>query len=114
MKEDRSRERHQSLPVFPPLPLEVWPGTKESPPSTPDGNIADDDEQPPPRWGNHQKSCIDRTRASTVLHKVTWPHEVVYTSEGMPAAYKDLSISLFAQGYLIVIDTEERPPTYRT
>ena len=46
-----------------------------------------------------------------VLHKVTWPHEVVYTSEGKPATYQDLSIPrsipLFIQGYLIIIDTKE-------
>ena len=46
---------------------------------TTDGNTSDEEEQPPPRRGNHLKSGIDRTRAFTVLHKVSWPHEVVYT-----------------------------------
>ena len=46
----------------------------------------DDEEQLSPR------SRINRTGASTVIHKVTWPHKVVYASEGKPASYQDLSI----------------------
>ena len=42
-----------------------------------------------------------------VLHKVTWPHEVVYTFAGKPATYQDFLIPLFVQGYLIVIDAWE-------
>ena len=45
--------------------------------------------------------------ASTVIHKVTWPHEVVYTSEEKPASYQDLSIPLFVQGFLIDMEFEE-------
>ena len=54
---------------------------------TTDGNVSNNEEQPSPRRENHLKSGIDRTRASTVLNKVSWPHEVVYTSEGKPATY---------------------------
>ena len=74
---------------------------------TTDENTSDEEEQPPPRRGKHLKSGIDRTGASMVLHKVAWPHEIVYTSEGKPAAYQDLSIPLFVQGYLIIMVTEE-------
>ena len=34
-----------------------------------------------------------------VVNKVTWLHEVVYSTEGKPATYKDLSIPLFVKGY---------------
>ena len=44
-----------------------------------------------------------------VIHKVTWPHEVVYTSEGKPASYQELTIPLFVQGFLIVMEIEEGP-----
>ena len=52
-------------------------------------------------------SGVDRTGASMVLHKVTWRHEVVYTSQGKPATFQDLSIPIFIQGYLIIINPEE-------
>ena len=45
--------------------------------------------------------------ATTVLNNLTWPHEVVYTLVCKPAAYQDISVPLFVQGYLIVMDTEE-------
>ena len=38
---------------------------------------------------------------------MTWPNEVVYISEGKPASFQDLSISLFIQGYLIIMESEE-------
>ena len=43
-------------------------------------DTSDEEEYPPPRWGNNLKSGMQRTGASMVIHKVTWPHEVVYTS----------------------------------
>ena len=58
--------------------------------------------------GNNLKSRMQRTGASTVIHKVTWPHKVVYTSEGNPASYQKLTIPLFVQGYLIVMELEEK------
>ena len=68
---------------------------------------SDEEECPPPRWGNNLKSGMQRTAASTVIHKVTWPHEVVYTSEDNPASKQELTIPLFVQGYLIVMELEE-------
>ena len=41
-----------------------------------------------------------------VLHKITWPHELVYTTEGQPIAYDNLSVVLFVSGYLAVIEKE--------
>ena len=37
-----------------------------------------------------------------VLHKITWPHELVYMAAGQPAMYDELSIALFISGYLSV------------
>ena len=68
---------------------------------------SDKEEQPAPRWRRPLKSRLQRTGATTVLNKVTWPYEVVYTSAGKPAADQDISIPLFVQGYLMVMDSEE-------
>ena len=78
-------------------------------PVTEDEAMSDEEEHPHPRRGNNLKSGMQRTGASTVIHKVTWPHEVVYTSEGNPASYQDLTIPLFVQGYLIVMELEQGP-----
>ena len=59
--------------------------------ATTEGDTSDEEEQPPPRWREHLKSGLHRTGASMVLNKVTWPHEVVYTLDGKPAAYKRTS-----------------------
>ena len=40
-----------------------------------------------------------------VVKNITWPHKVVYSSTGKLATYKDLSVPLFVQGYLIVMTT---------
>ena len=48
----------------------------------------------------------------TVLKKVTWPHEVLFTPEGRPAVYEELSIMAFVGGYLIVMDNQ--PQVTRT
>ena len=55
------------------------------------------------------KSGMHSTRATMVLNKVTWPHEVVYTSVGKPATYEDISIPFFVQGYIITMEREEGP-----
>ena len=31
---------------------------------------------------------------SLVTRKLTWPHEVVYTSQGQPAVYDDMGVAL--------------------
>ena len=51
------------------------------------------------------KSGKVRTDDSAVLHKVVWPHKVVYTTTEQPAAY-DISIPLFVSGYLEVMEAE--------
>ena len=60
----------------------------------------------PPRKKALKLSKV-RTTYSSVLHKVTWPHEVVYTAMGKPAEYEGISIPLFISGYLPVMVTEK-------
>ena len=43
------------------------------------------------------------TMDSTVNKKVVWPHKVVFTTQGQPPVYSDMSIALFMNGYLTVL-----------
>ena len=44
-----------------------------------------------------------RDRISTSVKKrITWPDKVIYGVDGQPATYKDLTVSSFIMGYLIV------------
>ena len=56
---------------------------------------------------------MNHTGASTVVRKVTWLHEVVYTLEGKPAAYQDISVPLFVPGYLITMDSQDTTTKHR-
>ena len=52
--------------------------------ATTERDISDDEEELAPRWQKHLKSGLQRTGDTTVLNKVTWPQEVVYTLAGTP------------------------------
>ena len=58
--------------------------------------------QPAPRRRKQMKSGM----ATTVTNKVTWPHEVVYTSAWKQAFYMDISLPQFVQIYMIVMEGE--------
>ena len=45
--------------------------------------------------------------ADSMVLKITWLHELIYTSEGQPAAYDDLSVPLFISGYLAMMEHEK-------
>ena len=69
---------------------------------------SDDEDQPALRCRcKILKSVMDRTGATPVLNKIPWPYEVVYTSDGKPASYQDISIPQFIYGYLLVMGSEE-------
>ena len=53
------------------------------------------------------KSGINQTGATTMLRKVPWPHEVVYTSAGKPASYQDISIPPFVHGNVLIMEGDE-------
>ena len=79
-------------------------------PATPRDEVSstDDEDEPAPRRRRRNiKSGMDRTGTTAVLKKITWPHEVVYTSAGKPAAYQDLTVLQFVYGYLLVMESEE-------
>ena len=70
-----------------------------------EGSSSDDEDQPATRHKN-LKSGMDRTGATNVLNKITCPHEVLYTSDGKPVSYQDITAPQFVYGYLIVMDSE--------
>ena len=49
---------------------------------------------------------MHRTGATIVIKCITWPHEVVDPVAVKPAAYEELSMASFIQGYLIVMRGE--------
>ena len=52
--------------------------------------MSDEEVQLAPRRKKSLKSSMHRTGATTVVTKVTWPDEVVYTLAGKPASYQDI------------------------
>ena len=42
-----------------------------------------------------------------LVKKIAWPHEIIDIAAGKPAAYGELSIPHFIQGYLIVMRSEK-------
>ena len=42
-----------------------------------------------------------------MFHKITWLHKLVYTAEGQPAAYDDLSGLMFVNRYITVMEEQE-------
>ena len=68
----------------------------------------DDENELAPRHRRKMlKSGMDSTGATTILKKITWPHEVVYASAGKPASYQDMSVHQFVYGFFLVMDSEE-------
>ena len=52
------------------------------------------------------KSGKVHTTDTTVLKQIVWPHKLVYDLSGRPAAYDDLPLLLFIQGYLAILQAE--------
>ena len=50
-----------------------------------------------------------RSADTIIVHKVTWPHELVYTVSGQPAVYDEISIPLFVSSYLAVVEAKGPP-----
>ena len=64
-------------------------------------------EQPATRRKKQLKSGMDRTGATMVVRQLPWPHKLVYTVVRKSEAYQDISIPLFVQGYLVIMEGEE-------
>ena len=69
-------------------------------------NSPSDDEPVVKRKRRNLKSGRGCMGAMSVKNWITWPHELIYGADGQPAAYKDLFISGFVRGYLIVLQNE--------
>ena len=69
--------------------VDGWQREWQLPAIAEEGSTSEDVDQPAPRRKRkHIKSGMDRTGAIPVVNKVTWPHQVVYTSARKPASYQ--------------------------
>ena len=69
-----------------------------------DEETASEDDQVAPIYRKRGLKLGNLHTADTVVTKrITWPHEVIYTSQGEPAIYEELSAVLFINGYLTVL-----------
>ena len=62
-----------------------------------DENTSSDDEQITTRWRRPIKSGMNRTGATMVVKRITWPYDVHNNTARMPVAYEDLTVSSFVQ-----------------
>ncbi len=72
------------------------------------GSSSDEDDTsftstPQKKKGKPKKSGRLRNAESDVKVTVQWPHEVIYTSEGSPTDYDQLSIPQFVRGFTIIM-----------
>ena len=70
-----------------------------------DGETASEDEEDfhTCRW-RRLKSGNIRITDSLVTKMIQWrPHEMVFTSQGQPPVFEELSLALFTNGYLCVL-----------
>ena len=54
------------------------------------------------------KSGKLKTANSMVIHRFTWPQELIYIVLGQPSVYHEPSIALFISGYLTVMNLEKQ------
>ena len=61
-----------------------------------------------PPHAEHVDSKLGKvwTADTLVSKKITWLHEVVYTSQGQSAIYGDMSVVLFDNSYLMILGEE--------
>ena len=69
-----------------------------------EGSMFEKEDQLAPRRRKQIKSGLNSIGATPVINKVIWPHEIVYTSAGKPASYKDISIPQFVHRYMIIME----------
>ena len=76
--------------------------------STDEESVSEEETTHRPRKKQLRSGKLRRSD-SVVLHKVTWPHELVYSASDQPVIYNDISIHLFVSGYLAIIEAERQP-----
>ena len=64
------------------------------------------DEPPQARRQSKGVSGKLRTADTIVVHRITWPHEVIYSLLAQPAIYDQVSSMIFVDWYLTVVSRE--------
>ena len=59
-------------------------------------------------WSDHLMSVKVHIANNSLVTERVRPHEVVYTTDGKAAVYNEISMPLFVQGYLIVMEEEKQ------
>ena len=44
-----------------------------------------------------------------MIHRIKWPHELVYCTQGKAPVYEEMSLAMFANGYLGIVAEEGSP-----
>ena len=47
-----------------------------------------------------------RSDDTSAIHKVLWPHELIFTPEGQPATYESLSTMVLVNGFLTIMSLQ--------
>ena len=110
-EEDPARHQESAVPDgYDDVSEEVWAHVASHIPSDPAIFIPMDDETASGEEGalpvsrkRGLKSGKVRTMDSIITRKVVWPHEVVFTTQGQPPVYSEMSLALFVNGYLTCI-----------
>ena len=76
-------------------------------PYTTDTSSAEEEAEPTRRHKKPLTSGKLRTANKQVIHKVEWPHELVYRVEGKPAECETLSVPFFISGYIKIMDGQK-------
>ena len=74
-----------------------------------DDTASNDKETALPRKRQNIKSGKIRTAETYVTTWVRWPNEMVYNAQSQPPVYSDMSVALFVNGYLAVVEIEFMP-----
>ena len=86
----------------------MWPASEREPLTCLFVTTDSEEEQVTPKNGRTAiKSGKVRTADTTVLKEIVWLQELVYDPSDRPAAYDDLLLPLFIQGYLAFLHTEK-------
>ena len=75
-------------------------------PLTDQGPASEDEEASHTNGRRGLKSGKVSTIDSVVVKRVQWSHEMVFTNQGQPPVYGELSMALFTNGYLSVLAAE--------
>ena len=69
---------------------------------TDEDTASEDDQGAPTCRKQTLKSGTLCTSDTVVTKRITWPHKVVYSSQGQPTIYDEISAMLFVNGYLTI------------